>query len=60
MDDDKVAHLAGEYGYVQLAEDQRLPSIPAEIVNGWEIHKRYYQQAQQEMLKAGWRKVKQE
>jgi hypothetical protein len=53
---DAIAELQKIRGYVQLDLDQSLPNLPSELA-GWEVHTRYYRQAQQDMLKQGWRKI---
>ena len=49
---DQILTLLKENGYVKLADDQELP----ECTDYWRSWG--YSQAQQDMLKAGWKKVK--
>ncbi len=45
--------------YVKLADIQNQPNYPPEIRIGkeWIIHRRYYDQAKNDLIRAGWRKV---
>jgi len=39
------------------SKDQTIPHLPSEIVFGWPIHKRYAEQAQRDMLAAGFVRI---
>ena len=62
---DQILALIKETGYVKLASDQRTPLIPAyyySVVDNQgktnsKLKQESYAVAQQDMLKAGWRKV---
>ena len=53
----RLVEALKEAGYVQLAEDQSLPTNPVLRNTSYEWRTGYYR-AQQDMLETGWRKVK--
>ena len=54
---DEVLSIIKEAGYVQLAEDQRLPSSGEVVLLDAEPFKKGYHLGQLRMVETGWRKV---
>jgi len=49
-----------EDGWVRVEKESELPKSPLALLAGWHAYRRYYEIAQQDMVKAGWRKVVEE